>query len=242
VGLVLIAGLAWLYLFQTAAQMGGASMDMSGGRSMESMAGGLGGYATTFLMWSVMMIGMMLPSAAPTVLMYASLVRKNAERGITLASAWIFSAGYLAAWTGFSLVATVLQIGLQRVGWLGADMASGRPWLSAGILLAAGIYQWLPIKAACLLHCSHPLPFLLTHWRAGRRGAFRMGLAHGGFCVGCCWVLMLVLFVGGVMNLLLVALIAGFVFLEKLLPAGRITSRVAGSGLVAMGVALAVLG
>jgi predicted metal-binding membrane protein len=240
-GLVLITALAWLYLFREAASMGTGTMDMGGGGPM-SVPAAPGAYAATFLMWSVMMIGMMLPSAAPAVLLYASLVRKNAERGVPLASSWIFGAGYLAAWAAFSAVVTVLQLALQRGGWLQADLASASSRLSAGILLAAGIYQWLPIKAACLRHCSHPVQFFLTHWRAGRLGAFRMGAGHGLFCVGCCWVLMLVLFVGGVMNLLLVALIAGFVFLEKALPAGRITSRVAGAGLVVSGIVLAALG
>jgi predicted metal-binding membrane protein len=234
VSLVLITGFAWLYLFREAARMGGGSMAM--------MPVDTGAYLATFLMWAVMMVGMMLPSAAPAVLLYGSLVRKNAERGVSLAAGWIFTAGYLAAWTGFSALATILQLELQRAGWLGAGMASASTWLSAGILLAAGIYQWLPVKAACLKHCSHPVQFFLTHWRAGRLGAFRMGLEHGTFCVGCCWGLMLVLFVGGVMNLLLVALIAGFVFLEKMLPAGRLTSRLAGAGLVASAIILPAFG
>jgi predicted metal-binding membrane protein len=241
VSLVLITGFAWLYLFREAASMGRGTMDMGSG-FVETITIDAATYVTAFVMWTVMMVGMMLPSAAPAILLYASLVRKNAARGVSLASSWIFTAGYLAAWTAFSAAATVLQLELQRAGWLGAGMASANTWLSAGILLAAGIYQWLPVKAACLSRCSHPVHFLLTHWRAGRLGALRMGAEHGAFCVGCCWVLMLVLFVGGVMNLLLVALIGGFVFLEKALPAGRLTSRVAGTGLVGSAVAFVAFG
>ncbi len=225
--LVLVATLAWLYLWRDAAAMNA----MAG--LMPMPASGM--FVMTFTMWAVMMVGMMLPSAAPAILLYASMVRKNGERGTVLPAAWIFAGGYLAAWTAFSLAATLLHAGLERAGLISAAMTSTHLGLSAAILIAAGIYQWLPIKNACLQQCRNPLQFFVTRWRGGAVGAFRMGAGHGLYCIGCCWALMLLLFVAGVMNLLWVALIAGFVFIEKLLPATRVTSRLAGGGLIVAG-------
>ena len=152
-----------------------------------------------------------------------------------LPAVWVFASGYLAVWTGFSLLAALLQVGLEQAALLTPMMVSASRSLSAAVLIAAGIYQWLPLKAACLSRCRNPLEFFVTRWRTGAGGAFRMGAEHGLFCVGCCWMLMLLLFVAGVMNLLWVALIAGFVFVEKLLPAGKFASRFAGAALVLSG-------
>ncbi len=191
----------------------------------------------TFLMWSVMMVGMMLPSAAPAILLYASMVRRNSERGVVLGAVWLFVAGYLAAWSAFSAVATTLQLALRDASWLSAGMSSTTVWLSSALLVVAGIYQWLPIKNVCLEKCRSPVAFFLSHWRPRHIGSLQMGWDHGLSCVGCCWALMLILFVAGVMNLLSVALIAAFVFVEKVLPAGALTSKVAGVGLVLSGLA-----
>ena len=235
--LVLVTALAWLYLWRDAEAMARmAAMDSAmAGMAHAPSAGAI---AMAFVMWSVMMVGMMLPSAAPTILLYGALVRKNGERGTVLPAVWIFVSGYLAVWTAFSLLAALLQAWLETAALTTATMVSASRELSAALLVAAGIYQWLPLKEVCLRKCRDPISFFATRWRAGARGAFHMGIEHGAYCVGCCWMLMLLLFVAGVMNLLWVALIAGFVFVEKLLPAHRFTSRFAGAALTLSGVVL----
>jgi predicted metal-binding membrane protein len=232
--LVLLVGLAWLYLGRDAAAM--SQMETAGASmGVAPHTAGAGTLLMVFLMWTIMMVGMMLPSAAPAILLYGALVRKNGERGTVLAAVWVFTSGYLAAWAGFSLAAALLQVALDRMALMAPIMESASAGLSAAVLLAAGIYQWLPLKEACLRKCRHPIEFFATRWRSGARGAFRMGLEHGGYCVGCCWGLMLLLLAAGVMNLVWVALIAGFVLAEKLLPAARFTSRFAGAALVLSG-------
>ncbi len=239
--LLAVAALAWLYLWIEAGRMDAMSvsagaMDGAGATGLsKTQTWGAVSVLLTFVMWSVMMVGMMLPSAAPAIVLYGSMVRKNRARGSALPSAWIFAAGYLAVWTLFSLAATGLQVAFEVSDLLTPMMVSASAWLSASLLVAAGVYQWLPVKDACLEKCREPLQFFLFRWRPGAAGAFRMGAEHGLFCVGCCWALMLLLFTAGVMNLLWVAIIAGFVFIEKLLPAGRLIGRLAGIGLVASG-------
>ena len=242
-GLILVTALAWLYLWREAAMMTASMPDMPMNMVMGPVSQGWSTteFLLTFLMWSVMMVGMMLPSAAPAMLLYGTMVRRNAERGVVLTAVWTFVAGYLAAWTVFSLAATILQIVLQHNSLMTMRMASASVSLTAGILVIAGIYQWLPVKHACLHTCRHPLQFFVTRWRSGRLGAWRMGWEHGWFCVGCCWALMLVLFVAGVMSLLWVAVIAAFVFIEKVLPASALTTRAAGIGLIISGLMLPVL-
>jgi predicted metal-binding membrane protein len=233
-GLAAVLALAWFYLWRSAAGMDHASMAMdSMPRYTDATALG-----STFLMWTVMMAGMMLPSAAPTILLYGALVRKNGARGMLLPGVWIFAGGYLLVWTGFSVAATLLQVWLEHASLLTPAMASTGSGLSALVLIAAGVYQLTPLKRICLSKCRNPVDFFLTRWRAGAGGAFRMGLEHGAYCVGCCWALMLLLFVVGVMNLVWVALIAAFVFVEKLLPAVRVTSRAASAALILSGVLL----
>jgi len=232
--LSLVIALAWLYLWYDAAMM--SQIGPVDGLAPEATnALHPAALAMTFAMWSIMMVGMMLPSAAPTLLLYGALVRKNGERDTVLPAVWIFTGGYLAAWTAFSFAATVLQVALEQAALLTPMMETRSNGLSAAILIAAGVYQWLPLKQACLRHCRSPLQFLVAHWRGGKRGAFRMGAEHGVYCVGCCWALMLVLFVAGVMNLLWVALIAAFVLVEKLLPASKFTARLASVALIAIG-------
>ena len=230
-----IAGVAWAYLFWAAAHMPGMDAAMPHAATA-AMDAGEAAFLARFLMWCVMMVGMMLPSAAPMILMYATIVRRNRERGTVLPAAYVFMAGYVIVWTGFSLAAAGAQTGLDRLALLSPMMVSASAPLSTAILVAAGIYQWLPIKDSCLRKCRSPLQFLTMRWRPDRGGALRMGLEHGAVCVGCCWALMLLLFVGGIMNLLWVAAIAGVVLVEKLLPAGRISARLAGVGLVGAGV------
>ena len=228
-----VAALAWYYLWREAAMMSSMSMESVMATTAPSQVWTIEWLALTFIMWSIMMVGMMLPSAAPAILLYGSMARKNREQGTVLPSLWVFAAGYLAVWTGFSLVATLMQAVFQSNGLVTSMMVSSSTWLTASLLLVAGVYQWLPAKDACLNKCRDPLQFLLFRWRPGTAGAFRMGAEHGAFCTGCCWALMLLLFTAGVMNLLWVAVIAGFVLVEKVLPAGRWTGRVAGVAMVA---------
>lgn len=196
-------------------------------------------FTLTFAMWTVMMVGMMLPSASRTILLYGTLVRKNGERGTVLPGVWIFTSGYVVVWTAFSLLATILQVALEQMSLVTPMMVSANKAMSAAILIAAGIYQWLPFKEVCLSKCQNPLQFLVARWRPGAGGAFRMGAENGVYCVGCCWAIMLLLFVAGVMNLIWVALITAFVFIEKLRP-GKLASGIAGVVLVLAGIALLI--
>ena len=194
--------------------------------------------AALFAMWSVMMVAMMLPSAAPVLLLVAGMTRRRRERGIPAAHTGIFLAGYLAAWTGFSAAAALAQWALHRSALLSGSMSLVDPRLSGVVLVVAGVYQWLPLKSVCLTHCRSPVGWLGSEWREGAGGAFVMGLRHGIFCLGCCWALMALLFVAGVMNLVWVAAIAVLVLLEKTGPAGRMVGRAAGVLLAVWGVSL----
>ncbi len=191
--------------------------------------------ALMFSMWWVMMVAMMLPSAAPILLIFARISRREREAERPWAPTATFAAGYLAVWAGFSAIAAALQWGLEENGLLSAMMATTTAWLGAALLVAAGLWQLLPIKQACLRQCRSPVAFLSDHWRDGSGGAFRMGLLHGGYCVGCCWFLMALLFFGGVMNLLWIGGLAAYVLMEKLLPMGHWLGYAVGGGLVAWG-------
>jgi predicted metal-binding membrane protein len=191
-----------------------------------------------FTMWWVMMVAMMLPSAAPMLLLFARVNRAQKGQDRPYVPTGIFAAGYLAAWGGFSALATGLQWGLEQLDLLGPMMTTTSWWLGGAILLAAGAWQLTPIKGVCLRHCRSPLSFLAQKWRPGRRGAFHMGLEHGTYCLGCCWFLMGLLFFGGIMNLFWIAGLAGFVLLEKTIPMGHWIGRIAGIGAAAWGFVL----
>lgn len=201
-------------------------------RSMDTGNWPLDYWLIMLVMWWVMMIAMMVPSATPMILLYARVYRHNqkGQQGISTAvPTAAFLCGYLIAWLLFSLAATALQWGLERVGLVhGMMMWSNSRVLSAGFLLAAGLYQLSPLKSVCLDHCQSPAGFLSAHWRKGRVGALRMGMDHGLYCVGCCWFLMLLLFVGGIMNLVWIAGLTLFVLLEKLMPRGVPVARMSG--------------
>lgn len=226
--------LSWAYLFSMA-----SDMSMPKGMDMMQMPTWTAGYfLMMFLMWAIMMVGMMLPSVTPTVLIYAAVARKSARQGTPVAPTSVFVTGYLAVWIGFSVFATLLQMGLDRAGLLSPMMVSKSSSLGAALLVIAGIYQWLPLKDKCLHHCRSPVDFISTHWQTGTLGAFKMGLSHGGYCLGCCWALMALLFVGGVMNLLWIAGITLFVLLEKVLPLGDRGGRVSGILMIITGLAI----
>lgn len=216
---------------------------MSGMPGMKMAASGVAAWGPSdgfvlFAMWVVMMVAMMLPSAAPVILLFSRIGATRASSGRVSTPMSFFAAGYLAVWIAFSAVAALLQFGLHYLTLLSLEMRSANSILSGAILIATGVYQWLPVKQSCLSHCRSPLGFLTTSWKEGKRGAIRMGVTHGAFCVGCCWMLMLLLFVGGVMNLLLVAAISAMVLLEKVFPAGLVIARVSGALLVIAGAAV----
>ena len=187
-----------------------------------------------FAMWSVMMTAMMLPSAAPLILLYGAAARRSpqptARRHI-----YALAAGYLAAWTAFSLAATVLQRALASLLLLTPMMEAGNSRVTATLLIIAGAYQWTPLKHACLRACQSPLGFLMARWRNGWSGAFRLGLEHGTYCVGCCWALMLLLFAGGVMNLVVIVALTAWVAVEKLAPFSRRVAQFSGVVMIAAG-------
>ena len=187
-------------------------------------------------MWIVMMIGMMLPSAAPLLLLYARIVRQRSADAPAVWRVYALAGGYLAAWTIFSLLATGLQLVLYRVLVLTPMMEMASATAVAGVLLLAGAYQLSPLKSMCLRSCRAPLSFVMQHWKPGTAGAFRMGVVHGAYCVGCCWALMLLLFAGGVMNLVVIAGLTILVLIEKIAPFGGGTSRATGVALIGLGV------
>jgi predicted metal-binding membrane protein len=189
--------------------------------------------AAVFLMWAVMMAAMMLPSALPMVTTFVRLSRRTGE----LHRGRAFVAAYLVVWAGFSALATGAQWALQAPGWVDPMIVSTSPALTAALLLVAGAYQFSPLKRLCLSHCRTPMTFLLGAWRPGARGAFEMGVRHGVSCVGCCWALMALLFVGGAMNLAWVAALAVAVGLEKLLPGGERVANLLGVVLIVAGAA-----
>jgi predicted metal-binding membrane protein len=225
--------LAWASLFRLRAGMGsmeGAGMGMAGMQAWSPVEPLL-----LFLMWVTMMVAMMLPSAAPTILLVTSVLRRRREHASPAAPTSVFVAGYLLVWTGFSGAAALAQWGLHQAALLSPAMASTSPVLGGILLLVGGVYQWLPVKSVCLGHCRSPLEFLGRHWREGSSGALVMGVRHGLYCLGCCWALMTLLFVAGVMNLLWVAAIAALVLVEKVVPAGPWLGRVAGLTLAGWG-------
>jgi predicted metal-binding membrane protein len=258
-GLALLCALAWLYIL-TGAGLGMSAWEMTTlslfphleaadmipdmpgmgvGAPMAPAPWAFATWALMIAMWWIMMIAMMAPSAAPTILLYARVNRHAlAQDRDKLAPTGAFAAGYLLFWLGFSVAAAALHWALERAGLVSAMlMGSQSRWLSSAILIAAGLYQLSPLKHACLSHCRAPASFLARHWRPHVSGALRLGALHGGFCVGCCWMLMALLFVGGVMNLSWIAALAVLVLVEKALPAGRCVGRAAGVALISWGIA-----
>jgi predicted metal-binding membrane protein len=230
--------LAWSYLL-LGAGMQMEMMDMGGGQMMAMLPEWTPGYGLlVFVMWAVMMVAMMLPSAAPVTLLVASIARKRAATGGKRGRPTpLFVAGYLSVWFAFAAAATLLQWRLEAAELVFDTMALASMAASGGVLIAAGIYQWTPLKQACLRRCRSPLEFLLFHFRDGARGALASGMRHGVFCLGCCWMLMALLFVGGVMNLAWIGGIALLVLIEKVLPWGGWMGRATGVLMVVWGAA-----
>lgn len=266
-GIVALAGLAWLYILTGAGlgmsvwemtrltlfpyqQSTGMASDMPGMPGMDMGAGAMAPgpmiwepatWALMVAMWWIMMIAMMSPSAAPTILLYARVHRHalaREEPQDRLAPTGAFAAGYLLMWLGFSLAAAALHWELERAGIVSATMMGSQSRSLSGLtLILAGLYQLSPLKSICLSHCRSPASFLSRHWRPGALGAFRLGAMHGSYCVGCCWMLMALLFIGGVMNLAWIAALAILILIEKVTPLGQWTGRCVGAALIAWGVA-----
>lgn len=236
--LAMIAGVAWIYLIHEARNMTVTGvceclgMPMSGSMRGDWSAGSL---LPLFLMWAGMMVAMMLPSAMPMILTFAAVSRNRRQQERPYVPVTIFVSGYVAVWTVFSVLAALAQWLLHRQALLSAAMITTSAWLGGILLLAAGIFQFTPLKRVCLAHCRAPFEFIMTRWLEGAGGAFRMGLEHGLFCTGCCWALMSLLFVAGVMNILWIAALSFLVGLEKLVPRGLWLSRATGAALALWG-------
>ena len=231
-----VTALSWLYLLQ----LGRSMPDMAGMAMPMAPRWTAAAFVLTFAMWAVMMVGMMLPSAAPMILTFAALHRQKAKAAARLVPTLVFASGYLLVWTGFSLAATLLQWALDRLALLSPMLTTTNALLGGVLFLLAGVYQLTPLKEACLRHCRSPFAFLFNRWRDGWSGALRMGIEHGAYCLGCCWLLMALLFAVGVMNLLWVAAITLFVFGEKLLRGGAWIARISGVAMAGYGVWLLV--
>ena len=230
--------LAWGYMVREARAMTLSGVCCCAGMKMSGPDTNPWSAATLpplFLMCAEMMVAMMIPSAAPMILTFAKIQRNRREQERPFIGTGIFVLGYLAVWTGFSAVAALVQWVLHAKALLSPMMVSTSPLLGGGLLIAAGVFQWTPLKNTCLAGCCSPLKFLMTGWREGRAGAFTMGLRHGIHCMGCCWFLMLLLFVAGVMNIWWIAIITVLVLIEKTAPRGLLLGKIAGVLLVAWG-------
>ena len=250
---ILIAGLiaitlpAWVYVIDLSFQMRDMMMDTSPSMDMSPtpmmpniQAWSVEDFLFNLTMWAVMMVAMMTPSATPMILTFAGLNRRRNPNENTGNKSVSFLAGYLIVWFSFSAIATLIQWGFHSLGLLSPELISVTPVIGAIILILAGIYQFTPLKYVCLSNCRTPVSFLATEWRDGTSGALIMGLRHGLYCLGCCWTLMLLLLVTGVMNLLWVALIAGYVLVEKVTPAGQKISLAIGLFIFGWGVWLLI--
>src|SRR3984893_1765763 len=244
--LAALPALAWTYVLWLAADMDMGGMEMNGFRMLPAGMGIMAPapapwqaieFVYVFAMWAVMMVGMMTPSAAPMILIYARVGRQASAQGKPFAATGRFATGYLLTWVGFALVATVAQWALERTALLDSMMAGTSQVFGGIVLITAGVYQWTPLKDTCLAQCQSPLLFIHRHGGFHRdpSASLALGLRHSVYCVGCCWVLMSLLFVGGVMNVLWITTISAFVLIEKIVPVGRLISRIAGAGFVAAG-------
>lgn len=232
-GLAVVIACAWAYLIRSSLDMYGR---MDGAAAWMMAATWDAGYLLLiFSMWTAMMVAMMLPSALPTILIFHRAIRHDPQTRSPSLRMFAFAGGYISAWAGFSIGATLLQWLLAETALLSPMMVSASPWLGGTLLIVAGTYQWTRLKYACLRHCRSPFAFLMEHWRPGVSGAWQLGLRHGLYCVGCCWALMLLLFVGGVMSLWWIVAITAFLLMEKLAPYGAQGGRLSGLALILAG-------
>ena len=238
VALAGIAAVAWSYTAHEARRMNVTGVCMCAGMKMggpDLASWSADSLLPLFLMWSIMMVAMMLPSAAPILLTFAAVARNRRRAERPYVPVAVFAAGYLAIWCLFSILAAAGQWLLHRAALLSPMMASSSTLFAGALLLAAGVYEFTPLKKSCLIHCRAPLEFIMTRWREGWRGAFGMGIEHGAFCAGCCWALMALLFVVGVMNILWIAVLTIVVALGKMLPRAQWFSAASGTALICWG-------
>jgi len=241
--ILVVAAVSWTYLIHLDGQM---TASMQTDAVMAKMAKAMDArwrasdVVFAFAMWAVMMVGMMVPAAAPALLLFAGMQARRADRRAPLVIL-LFGFGYFTVWFGFSAGAALAQWALHELALLTTTMTASSPWLGGAMLIAAGAYQLTPAKRTCLMHCQSPLGFLVSNWRDGTLGAFQMGLRHGAFCLGCCWALMGVLFAVGVMNLAWVAALSAFILLEKTSGrgAGMAVARIGGLAMIASGILVA---
>jgi predicted metal-binding membrane protein len=242
--LLVVAAIAWSYLLRSAAAMDAMTAEMRRHAAMgmvmpDTHTWGLADWFGLFVMWAVMMVAMMLPSALPVIMLVLGVYTRRGDRSARVAAV-AFILGYVLAWTSFSLLASIAQLTLHRFTLIGSDMRLASDLVGGVLLIAAGAYQFLPLKTACLTHCRSPLGFISAHWREGAGGGLRLGWRHGLFCVGCCWLVMTLLFVVGVMNLFWIAVLAAFVLIEKTMRGGEWVGRAAGIATAALGLYLLI--
>ena len=230
--LIGLAAVSWLYIYLQMSPMDEMAMPVA--FSPWTAAD----FALNVAIWWVMMPGMMLPSAAPMILTFATVNRRKRTRGRPFVPTAVFTTGYLIAWGLFGIAATLADWGLEQTALMSPMTQRLTPALGAALIVVAGVYQLTPFKYVCLTHCRSPLAFVLHHWRDGQAGALRMGFDHGLYCLGCCWFLMALLFAAGTMSLLWMAAITAFVLAEKLFPAGQRIARVSGLAMIAFGLYL----
>ena len=233
---MVVASLAWVYLGYLAWDMQrGMSAGSMGMAASPARPWGVVDFSLMYFMWAVMMVAMMVPSASPMVLTFAAMNRRLSQQTQPFVPTGVFLSGYLVLWFGFAALAALAQWGLHQGALLSSMMGHATPLVGGALLVLAGLFQWTPFKNACLKHCRTPLGFVMTEWREGYRGALVMGLHHGSLCLGCCWFLMGLMFVAGVMNILWMATVAAYILVEKVLPGGQWIGRIAGLGLVGWG-------
>ncbi len=230
-GLVMITVFCWIYMIHMAMNVTGTGMNMT---QPCLMNWGIGDIVHLFVMWTVMMAAMMLPAAAPMIMMFVTVNGQQGKTRPPLIPTWLFVLGYFSVWTAYSGLATLAQWGLHLSALLTHHMVITSPFLGGSLLLVAGVFQWTPFRDACMSKCRSPLGFIMTEWREGPAGAMIMGLKAGLYCVGCCWLLMILSFVLGVMNMIWMAALTAFMLLEKVTDDQWI-SRTAGLILVAWG-------
>jgi len=231
-GIAALSLLSWVCLYRMTAGADGTHAHTAHAHA------GAPTFGLAFAMWTVMMVAMMLPSVSPFVLCFAAVHRQRKSENLPHVSTGIFLGGYFTVWIAFSAFAALVQLALHRMALLSSTLTATSSLFAGGLLVAAGVYQWTPLKNSCIRHCRSPLGFLLGDWRDGSWGALRMGAEHGIFCLGCCWFLMLLPFAAGVMSLLWMAVLTGFILIEKTIPGGDRACRVAGVVLVIGGVVL----
>lgn len=238
ISVIILVALSWMYIFHLSSLM---SSDFMEGMTMPQMwEWSFKDFSANFAMWSVMMIAMMLPSATPMILIFSNVNKKRNEHGNEFVPTWIFVSSYITLWIAFSLFATIVQWFLHHFALLSDGLRIISPSISGLLLISAGVYQFTSVKYACLKNCQSPLGFIWGNWRYGKQGALSMGLKHGLYCIGCCWVLMILLFLVGIMNILWIAVISIFIFIEKIIARGRLLSYFSGSILVLWGLWLLI--